>query len=1092
MRAKRFFKTVATIRSLIFVVVLIHLLLIPSFAQPLTTTVLVNVADANGAVVPGAIVTIENDISGQLLTQTTNEEGLAKFLALEPGNYTVSVERAGFEKKTQSVQVSIGSEKSISVILSAAVGLMTATVTADERSNELSALPNFNNDFTPLLQNIVGAVATGSGALGKIIIDGKGTSIRLDGIDATPQVDLPSADAALDIIDSFQKPEVAYDADNSSSKTRAFSPQFGPGTTTLVEGATFNAKASTFWRGQFYEEFRNSALNARNYFDYFGKNDVQRNRFGGKVGGPLGKGSFLYFAYEGVRGRTERTLFEAVPLEAICRCGVQGLLGSLLGNYLPNGSTVLPSNVSLNPGFAVVQRRGRTSVDANALDIRFDRTLSQTTEIALKYTPQMATNFIPDGITGRRQTQKLTFHNFMASLRYANKSVDSTIRFGLNNTKVRVNSENPIALSPDLSQAVVNLSGTVKTIGLAGISTVPVATIGALIKGTGRGYDLDPKTISLGYDTTIILNTKHQLFFGVESRLVRLGFDRLGGVTYSFSNLNAFRSGLPTTTNFLSDLSGPSPFTDLNGRRHAGQNYLLSYIQFMSQLFKKRLTLTYGLRYDYFGAVKERDNRIFLLDPESGVTFPQGSSLFRAQRNNFQPRFALVYTLAEDGFFANTVAKFGVGIYSGSPKLGDLLLPIESDRLNTTINGGNFGIGIASVLSDFKAQPLTRQFQPLAFSRDFSIPEKLYKWETSLTHTFKKIYELIFLYTGHVGRQLPIARVGNQIASVSTNPDPTQPAVVVRQFDIVQNGQVLKPYGEFFYRSSEGRSNYNAASIQLKRNTKTDTTLPDWLNLANLSIQYTYSQNKGNVSGAVVSNSQNIDADYGFNNSDVRHNFNFTAVYNIWEALAKKQSSPWWGWRIAPILNVRSGSPLTIRVDRPDVVYVDGSGNVFSTPAVGRTALLNIPGGGGGGGTQVPNRLPNVNPYSRVNRLILLNPQAFAIPQPGSFGNLRRGELRGPGTITLDLGISRYLFNKDRFGVEFKMEIFNVFNRVNFLNPTASLPNALGTSVADNQIQPGAAFNNLSAGSFGIITAADLSRRVQFSVVFKLKGGFTK
>ena len=131
------------------------------------------------------------------------------------------------------------------------------------------------------------------------------------------------------------------------------------------------------------------------------------------------------------------------------------------------------------------------------------------------------------------------------------------------------------------------------------------------------------------------------------------------------------------------------------------------------------------------------------------------------------------------------------------------------------------------------------------------------------------------------------------------------------------------------------------------------------------------------------------------------------------------------------------------------------------------------------------------NPFIPVNGRV--NPQAFAIPTPGGFGNLRRGELRGPGSFQADLGLMRNLFGKDKgVAAEFKVEIFNLFNHANFNNPTVALPNALGTSLTDNQIQPGIPFTRPSAGVFGIINAADPGRQFQFSLTLKLNQGFTK
>jgi hypothetical protein len=174
-------------------------------------------------------------------------------------------------------------------------------------------------------------------------------------------------------------------------------------------------------------------------------------------------------------------------------------------------------------------------------------------------------------------------------------------------------------------------------------------------------------------------------------------------------------------------------------------------------------------------------------------------------------------------------------------------------------------------------------------------------------------------------------------------------------------------------------------------------------------------------------------------------------------------------------------------------VYLDATGNVFSTPAVGRRAVINTPGGGATGNARVPSLIAGVNPYLRDGGLRILNPEAFTIPAPGEFGNLRRGDLHGPNLFQLDLSFTRYVINQERsrgFTLDFKVEFFNVLNHANFANPTAALPDRLGTDLSANQIQPGMPFTLVGAKSFGLINGADAGRRIQFSLNFKLNDGF--
>ena len=122
---------------------------------------------------------------------------------------------------------------------------------------------------------------------------------------------------------------------------------------------------------------------------------------------------------------------------------------------------------------------------------------------------------------------------------------------------------------------------------------------------------------------------------------------------------------------------------------------------------------------------------------------------------------------------------------------------------------------------------------------------------------------------------------------------------------------------------------------------------------------------------------------------------------------------------------------------------------------------------------------------------------SFAVPAPGRFGNLRRGELRGPGSLNVDLALTRVLFNatelRDKYGVaaDLKIEFTNLFNRSNFGNPPATLPNVLGTSAAGDRIQPGVPFTRLTAGqTFGVISAAEAGRQIQFTLLFRFNEGF--
>jgi hypothetical protein len=150
------------------------------------------------------------------------------------------------------------------------------------------------------------------------------------------------------------------------------------------------------------------------------------------------------------------------------------------------------------------------------------------------------------------------------------------------------------------------------------------------------------------------------------------------------------------------------------------------------------------------------------------------------------------------------------------------------------------------------------------------------------------------------------------------------------------------------------------------------------------------------------------------------------------------------GWRVGTIINARSGVPVNVTINRPDNLTVNG------------VTVTNIPGGNSRG-TQRPDLVPGVNPYIEDGGVRWLNPAAFATPQPGTFGNLPRNFLRGPSFWQADLMFSKDFRVRGDQGLQFRVEMFNIFNRLNYENPAANLPN--GT--------PGVPFTDAQAGTFG-------------------------
>jgi hypothetical protein len=247
-----------------------------------------------------------------------------------------------------------------------------------------------------------------------------------------------------------------------------------------------------------------------------------------------------------------------------------------------------------------------------------------------------------------------------------------------------------------------------------------------------------------------------------------------------------------------------------------------------------------------------------------------------------------------------------------------------------------------------------------------------------------------------------------------------------------------------------------------------------------MNAQYALGYSRGNTGGSNEATTAgnnaralaDFDYDNGYNNFDVRHTFNLSLLYSVPGTGALTG-----GWTVGAIANARSGLPVPVLIGRNDVVYVDAAGVVWNNAAAGRTAVINTPGGGASRSTRRPDLIPGADPFiNNGDGLLYLNPAAFATPAPGTFGNLERNSIHGPGTKQIDMVIAKRVGIGGGRSAEIRAEIFNILNTNNFSNPVGTLPNSLptgaaGTTPAANTVQPGQAYSSAAAGTFGRLTS---------------------
>ena len=710
----------------------------------------------------------------------------------------------------------------------------------------------------------------------------------------------------------------------------------------------------------------------------------------------------------------------------------------------------------------------------------------------------------PDSVSGRVVHTEARPRNAVYNLQgVLSEKTTNEFKFGYNAAPTNIAGVVPTVSGADFSNLIINLTGSVANNGIAGQGsnsgiTVPGGLVRSNSAQNGRSQPYDPYTLSF-IDTVSSLRGNHFLKTGGEARLIRMSTDRLGGTTYSFQNINAFLANQPSAIQFLGDESAPSVFNNgATGPRHIQQEYYIGYAQDEWHVTPK-FTLNYGVRYDYYTVIREANDLQVKFNVDTGVIDPPTTPVYNSTKTNFQPRVGATYSLTP-----KTVVRGGFGMFVGPGQTEDQIQTIaDSDRVSVDALIRRFsGISARSGAGHVDVHQQSEQPR-LSAAR---LPERIHDPGTRVAYTGSVQQELsanfavTAAYVGSQGHNLFLRSIANPIVQVVTNPNPASAALVVRQFSIVQRDAagnitgVQNPYAEIDTKTSGGHDNYNALQLGLTRRS----------NQLSMSGQYTFARSFGNTSGSnealTVGNAAQTLADYnydiGYNAFDVRHTFNFSALYSVKYGRNSSGLMPalFGNWDLGGIVNARSGLPIDVRVTRPDVVYRDAQGNIFNNPAADRVATINTPNGGSTRNVRRPDLVPGVNPFVKDNGLLFLNPAAFATPQPGTYGNLERGSLHGPNFRQVDFVAAKHIPLSGVHTVELRVEVFNIFNANNFANPVATLPNALPSNATTetNKVQPGQPFSAGAAGTFGSLTSTvgrtvglGTNRQVQFALRYQ-------
>ncbi len=1146
------------------------------------------VRDPAGAVVNGATVTAKNERTGEERTATTDAEGLYQIPALKASNYNVTVNAPGFAANTfTNVQINVGQEQKLDVSLStkgvtesvdvvagateAAIDTGSARMGATVNEREVVGLPLNGRQLSQLYLQAPGSVNSGSGTFGDIRFSGRAVQqnvVRYDGVEGSAIIDASPGNLNGEVASPFRLQSSLENVQEFRVDSNNYPAEFGTGTGGQISVVT--KSGGNRFHGSGFEYLRNDALDAANFFDNIvgTKSPLRLNQFGGSLGGPIAKDRLFFFgSYEGYRLRAGINSIEAVPGEQSRICAVVTCSAAqtpFLAAFRAPGATIISRGTGTNI-FDVAQLQANSVVNEDAFSARFDYKVNAANSAYFRFFRDEGDNTQPEGVTGRSVVIGAVPQNAVAALQTIFSSrLLNEFKLGYNGAKTRINGQAPTVNGLDLSAVTLNISGNTANFNLPGQGTsAGTATPGGLVRANsatnGRGQPYTPYTLSF-IDNLNYTRGSHNFRFGGEVRAVRLYTDRLGGTTYTYASLQNFLAGSLQSIQFTGDLSGTSPFTGVTGTREAKQEYYIAYAQDQWQL-RPGLTLNYGLRYEYYSPLRERSGAQVLFDINTGVLRDPSQSPYKTSKNNFGPRVAVTWSpnSTGNGFFAGgkSVLRAGFGIYYGPGQTEDQIQPIESDRIQATITGSTvvngtqlfaFPTNPALFADFFNSNPTNRSYQPRAYASDYTVPERVYQYSVSYQQELPGHVVGTVAYVGSKGRNLFLRSVANQILrgqavipSTATSL-PSGAGVVnltngagqvtavrtVREFSIVNGTTVLNPFAEVDYKTSGGSDSYNALQTQLSRRFGTGVTM---------NAQYTFAKSIGTTAGSneartAANNARTInewDYDRGYNNFDVRHTLNLSAIYDLPVGRGKRFD---WGsagnavfgnWEVGTIFNARSGLPIEVGITRPDVAVqcIQTGGCTVNTSAsattlvpqgftaqlptvsgtqplpTGFAAVVNVPGGGASRNVRRPDLIPGVNPYLNNDRS-LLNPAAFAIPTAGAFGNLPRNALRGPNFRQADLIFNKRIPISESVKLEFRTEIFNLFNQANFAPPSSTLNVGLPTLafnttanafVLGSGQQPGQGYTQSAAGStFGLLrqtvertVGLGTNRQIQFA-----------
>jgi hypothetical protein len=1081
-------------------------------AQTSQGRILGSVTDQTGAVVPGAKVTITNTATGvsRVLVSSSGGEYVAP--NLEPGPYAITAEAVNFEKINRTgVRLEVAKDARVDfklvpgavnqvITVSEAAPLVdtTSDVLGGTFSNEaINELPLLGRDFQNLAVLQPGIQRSPGGGFLSItangnrpednnfIVDGLDdndayygtTVINAEGVAGTPATHLP--------IDAIQE----FNIQSSPEADYGYKP-----------GAIINVgikSGTNSFHGSTYYFNRNAALDARNWFNP-GPNPVAAlnlHQFGASAGGPMIKDKlFIFGNYEGVRDVVGNPLQVTAPITNSSASDPSDSVADVFAACAPNCSAVsqhLAKLFPLNPGPTTslnmdLNNRNREDNGIAKLDYHFSekhtfvgsyfigdstQTEESTTVLNPLFLSEAVTRaqvlgggwiWVP---TSRFTNQvRIGYNRFWQQVANADHNTNPTA-YGLNTG---------VTDPTNFGLPEIRISGfTSHTLG--GSESWPL-------------YTTPNQTLQFTDNASYVLG-KHNLRFGGEFRTGSTDNLRntFGSGEIRFRSLADFAAGNIRSGNFV--------FVG-NNHRVVSQKSIGLFIQDDWRVTPK-LTINAGLRYDLTFPIHEQDNLLSNFDPAVGLVQVGRdiSKPYNTDYHNFAPRFALAF----DPFGnSKTVLRAGAGIIYEIPHIS---VYIGQNSANAIGLGGNpsgvpgaptgpgGGTIVATTLSPDPGtmstnwQTGTPVFGNLSPANAVCAPDSpcpvlgtvpnlttpyVINWNLNLEQALWRNASTTIAYVGNKGNKLYSLRDINQ--NVYAN-------------DSAGDEQSGRPfYGSFptlsniYQLGNQDSSIYHGLQVTVRQRTSNGLYFVAGYTLAH-SIDDADSNRQYNIQ-----NSYDPAAERSNSSDDLRHRFTFATTYAM----------PWrpgfaqllQGWRLNGIFTAQTGSPIFFYDSSNDISgtgefndhwNITGSpSNIHWSPTVpiafvdpstfGTDSSGKVTGNGqcisatGGAASAAAQQLLSYGCY-------VSGSAAITPPAPGTFGNMKRNIVYGPGFVNLDFSVIKTFKFGERFSLEARGEIFNILNHPNFADPVHDLSS--GATLGLAQYTPDVYASNPVVGSGG-------------------------